>query len=77
MNAPCLHLCSSCSTGVSNGLANKVTLTPVSRWRLRECYTGGSTSDFIFYPWYVIVVGLCFNWYILDMNEQFCHWEIS
>jgi hypothetical protein len=41
MNTPCSHLHRVCATGVSSGLATRVTLTRVSRGRLGESiYTG-------------------------------------
>jgi hypothetical protein len=48
----CESLHSLCATGVSSGLAMRVTLIPVSRGSL-EMYL----SYFIFVPQYVIVVG--------------------
>jgi hypothetical protein len=66
LNAPCLHLKRFCAAGLSSGLATRVILTRVSRGRLGESITrGGPASDFIFVPWYVIVVGLRFKCYTL------------
>jgi hypothetical protein len=50
--------CTGFASGLNSGLATRVTLTWVSRGRLGESITrGGLASDFIFIPYYVIVVG--------------------
>jgi hypothetical protein len=64
VNTPCSHRHSFCATGVSSGLATRVTLTRVSRGRLGESLTRGLTFWF-FVPIYVIVVGLRFKRYTL------------
>jgi hypothetical protein len=70
-NTPCSHLHSFCGTGVSNGLAKRMTLTRASRGRLGESTARGWTSFcFDFAPHKVIVVGLRWKWCSLHFKMQ-------
>jgi hypothetical protein len=70
VNAPCSHLHCFGATDVSSGLATGVTLTRLSRGRLGESVTRGSTCFwFSFCALSVIVIGLLFKWYILYLLE--------
>jgi hypothetical protein len=54
-----------CATGVSSGLATRMTLTQASRGRFVEFITRGWKFDVISVPQYMIVVGFGFKWYTL------------
>jgi hypothetical protein len=59
-----------CATGVSSGLATKVTLIRVSRGGSESLLHGdGPASDFICVPYYVTFVGLRFKWDILYIHK--------
>jgi hypothetical protein len=51
VNTPCSQLHSFCKSGVSSGLATRVTLTRISGGKFGESTSGGgNASDFIFLP---------------------------
>jgi hypothetical protein len=74
VNTPCSHLHSFCTTGLSSGLATRVTFTQVSWERLEQSIIqSGPASDFVFIPYYVIVVRLdskLYTLYILQIHQN-------
>jgi hypothetical protein len=57
ISTPCSHLHSFCATGVSSGLATRVTLTRMSRGRLGESITRRWTC--FWFPFCIIVRDCC------------------
>jgi hypothetical protein len=68
VNKPCSDLHSFRATGVSSGLATRVTLTHHGGGWKSLLHRGGPTSNFIFVRQYVIVFGFSFKWCTLYVH---------